>query len=266
MVKEMTGWIAIGLLAVVMLVGFYFISTEIKAPSVSVSTYPETHAIYTTGTSSTKVSPDLLMIYLGVETQNKTASASQSDNAAKMAAIKTAIKAQGLTDSDIKTSYFRVTAVTEKSTKCQFGYTDPKTCPTVTYYPIVGYKTTHVLSLSVTDTTKGGAILDAATKAGANKIDSISFTLKQTTRRSLQEQQLSLAAQSAKTRAGKIASGLGATLGDAISASESFYYTPQTVYKSYAGEALAAPSVAPTDLSAGEIEVTATVSASFEVK
>jgi uncharacterized protein YggE len=266
MVNEMTGYIAIALLAVVMLGGFYFISTQIKAPEVSVSTYPETKGILATGTSSTKVSPDLLLINLGVETQNKTAADSQAANAAKMDAIKNALKAQGLTDNDIKTSHFRVEAVREKSTKCQVGYSDTSTCPKVNYYPVVGYKTTHILSLNVENLDSGGAILDAASGAGANRIDSISFTLKQNTRRTLQEQQLALAAQDAKNRAGKIASGLGVNLGLAKTASESVaYYTYQPKYDF--AEAMAAPSAAPsTDLSSGEVEVRATVSATFELQ
>lgn len=265
--EEMTGWIAIGLLAVVMLAGFYFISTQIQAPEVSVSTYPETKAILATGQSSTKVAPDLLMITLGVETQNKTASDSQAANAQKMEAIKTAIKAQGLTDSDIKTSYFRVEPVTTSHWKCDEGYTDTSTCPREYYTTIIGYRTTHVLALSVKDMSKGGDILDAATNAGANKIDSIYFTLQQATKRNLEEQQLSLAAQDAKNRAEKIASGLGVGVGKAKQASESVaYYTVQPRYDYAAAESIPAPGAVSTGLSAGEIEVSATVSASFEIQ
>jgi uncharacterized protein YggE len=130
-------------------------------------------------------------------------------------------------------------------------------------YRITGYKTIHMLSLNVEDTTKGGAILDAASTAGANRIDSVSFTLKSATRRSLEEQQLSLAAQDAKTRAEKIASGLGVTSGKAKQASESVSFFTSQARTSFEG--IAAPSV-PTDLSSGEIEVRATVSASFEIQ
>jgi uncharacterized protein YggE len=250
MVKEnVLGWVAIALLAVVMLAGFYFISTQIKAPEVSVSTYPETKAILATGQSTTKVAPDLLIINLGVETKNKTAADSQSTNAALMSAVKSAIKGEGLTDEDIKTSYFTVQVVQEKINGT---------------YVITGYKTIHMLSLNIEDTTKGGAILDAASKAGANKINSVYFTLKSTTRRSLEEQQLALAAQDAKTRAQKIASGLGVTAGKAKQASESVTYYPYQTKAAY--EAISAPSVSGTDLSSGEIEVRATVSASFEIQ
>jgi len=245
------GWIAIGLLAIVMLAGFYFISTQIKAPEVSVSTYPETKAILATGQTSTKVAPDLLVINLGVETNDSTAAGSQSSNAALMSAVKSAIKAQGLTEGDIKTSYFIVQVVQEKVNGT---------------YQVTGYKTIHMLSLNIEDTTKGGAILDAASDAGANRIDSVTFTLKSATRRSLEEQQLSLAAQDAKSRAQKIASGLGVTAGKATQASESVaYYTYQARYDM--AEGLVAPSASSsTDLSSGEIEVRATVSASFEIE
>lgn len=250
MVNEInSNWIALGILAVIMLVGFYFITTQIQAPEVNVSTYPETHAIYTSGTSSTKVDPDLLLITLGVETKETTAAGSQSENAKLMDAVKTAIKAQGLTDSDIQTTQFSVQPVQEKIND---------------QYVITGYRTTHLVTLNIENLDNGGKILDAASTAGANRIDTISFTLKQATTRSLQEQQLGIAAADAKTRAQKIASGLGQSIGKVVSASENFYYAPTT--RSFDGAyEIAAPS-AQTGLSSGQIEVGATVSVSFEVK
>jgi uncharacterized protein YggE len=250
MVKDINAnWIALGILGIIMLAGFYFIATQIVPPEINVSTYPETHAIYTSGTSSTKVDPDLLLITLGVETKETTASSSQSSNAQIMDAVKTAIKNQGLLDSDIQTTQFSVQPVQEKIND---------------KYVITGYRTIHMVTLNIENLDNGGKILDAASNAGANRIDSISFTLKQATRRSLQEQQLGIAAADAKTRALKIASSLGEEIDGVVSASENFYYSP-TVRSYDAAYELAAPS-AKTDLSSGQIEVGATVSVSFEVK
>lgn len=212
-------------------------------------------SIYTNGSSSRSVAPDQLMISFGVETTKKTAKESQEENASKVSAIKASVRELGLDDSEIKTSYFSVDAMKEDSG--------------LPLLKITSFKTTHLLTLKVTDLEKGGDILDAITNAGANRIDRVSFTLKDETRNELQIQMLKLAAEDARHRAESIALGLKVKLGAPLSARDSFTFTPTRPREKYPsltrGLALIAPPPT-TEISGGEINLAATVTVRFGIK
>ncbi len=230
-------------------------------PNVYVSSTPPEHSIYVSATSSKKVAPDLLLIQLRVQTEDTSAKGSQQENADVMADLLPKLKAFGLNDSDIQTTQYSVDPVYNSTYVCQKSGSG---CHYVS--TIIGYRTTHSLSVKVTSLDKGGDIIDAAATAGENEtfVDYIQFTLKDDTRRSIQKSLLQEATAEAKSKAQSMASGLGVSVGKVLSVSESYSYYPTPVYyksamMDYAGEA------APTQLSAGEVDVSASVSVNFEV-
>ena len=191
-----------------------------------------------------------------METQKKTAKESQLENASKVAAIRAAIKEFGLADSDIKTSDFSVDAIKEDSG-----------LPLV---KITSFKTTHFLTLKVSNLEKGGLILDAVTNAGANRIEDITYTLKDETLKELQGQMLRLAAEDTRKRAENIAFGLNAKLGKPIAARDSFSSASTRTRERYrpSGNVLArmVSSAPSTEISGGELNLVATVTAKFLIK
>ncbi len=261
------------LLMVGMLGGAYMLSQVDMAPKVNitggpsnpnvyVSSIPPDHAISVSATASQDVAPDELDIGLRVQTQSASAKQSQQDNAQVSADLRSKIKALGIADSDIQTVSYSVSPVYDSNYVCDSSgsrcHYDSK---------ITGYQTVQSIVVKLYDLSKGGDLIDAAGTAGTNQTftDYIQFTLKDDTRRSLETALLQNASASAKTKAQSIASGLGVSVGKVLSASESFNY-PVNYYKSYdmmAAAGAAAP--APTQLSAGQVSVSATVSTSFEV-
>jgi len=235
-------------------------------PNIYVSSTPPDHSIDVSATASQSVSPDLLVIQLHVETESSNAKGSQARNAVVMAELKEQLRTLGVQDDEIKTAYYNVQP--EYDSVCadyrdEYGYCYDWDSV------LSGYKTTHALTLKLGDISKGGDVVDGVTDVGVNEtlVDSISFTLKDETRRTLELSLLEEAAQKATVKAQNIAKGLGVSLGDALSASESVYY-PYT-YRDY-GYALAegaAYDAAPsTDFSSGDIEVSATVTSSYEIE
>jgi uncharacterized protein YggE len=229
-------------------------------PSVYVSSTPPTHAIAVSATASQKVSPDLLVIQLRVQTENKNAKKSQTDNANVTAQVKSELKKLGIKDKEIQTTSYRLDPVRRSVQRCD----GKSSC----YWDSIttGYRTIHVLTVSLSDLTKGGDVIDSATAVGTNQsfVDYISFSLKDETRRQLEKNLLTLAAKNATAKAQNIASGLSVSLGKPLSASESFSYPYYggAYYKSAGAYEAAAPS---TDLSAGEVEASATISVSYEI-
>jgi uncharacterized protein YggE len=235
------------------------VSDITSTPNVYVSSTPPEHVISVSATASDKVSPDLLNIQVKVQTESKNAKTSQERNAVVMADVMDELEDQGIPDEEIQTSSYRLDVVRRSVQRC---------ATTGCYYEsvVIGYRTTHSLTLSLTNLTKGGDVIDAVTGVGDNEtfVDYVQFGLKSETRRQLEEDLLEEASIKAKEKAGEIAKGLGVTLGNPVRASESVsypYYQTRSYDYLYAAEA-GAPS---TELSAGEEEVSATVSVGFEI-
>lgn len=231
-------------------------------PNIYVSSIPPDHMISVSATSSEKVTPDLLIIQLKVVTEDTNAKDSQEENADVMEELKAELKTLGVPDNEVKSSSYSVQPITRSEKRCDsYG--------TCNWHSVVtGYRTIHAITLSLTNLSLGGDVLDGATGVGTNQtfVDYVQFTLQDETRRSVEKSLLKEAALEATDKAGEIAKGLNATLGKPLAASESIYYPSyQYIYRTdYALEA-GAPSAPSTELSAGEMEVSATVSASYEI-
>lgn len=228
-------------------------------PNVYVSSQPPEHTLSVSASASDRVSPDLLLVQLRVQTEDRNAKEAQSENADVTADLRTKLEALGIQDSDIQTTSYSVEPVYESTQQCDAsGYNcrwDSK---------LTGYRAVHQLTVRLTDLDKGGEVIDAAATAGTNQTftDYVSFTLKDETRRNVERSLLQNASSEAGAKARSIASGLGTTLGKVTSASESYSYYP---YDYRGGYAMEAASAAPTVLSPGEVEVSMSVSVQYEI-
>jgi len=232
--------------------------------SVSVPQSQERELIYASGTAMREVSPDLLRITLGVETQEETAALSQSQNAEKINAVKGALLANGVLADDIQTSQYSVYPVTTSRKVCPGDKPDCSDWEASWVEEIIGYKTVHMLTVESPNLDSAGTLVDAAVRSGANKVDTVSFRLKDTTEKALRDSLTTEAMRDAKGKAGLIASGLGVSLGKVVSASVDQYYYPAV--RNYADYAYQAVSAGGTSMSPGQLTVTVSASASFEIE
>lgn len=257
------------IVGVALLGGAYFLATSMpqpvlnieENPNVYVSSTPPEHTIDVSATATDYVDPDLLVLSFTVENEADDATDSQQQTASEINALKTALSGFGINDEDIKTTRYSVDVVKTSHYICE-----NETSRTDCYYDyvITGYRTTHSVKVNIYNLEQGGDVVDAAADAGA-EVDYITFTLKPETRDEINNQLLEDASAQAKTKAESIASGLGAEVGDAFSASSYYYYPVTRSYDMAYAEAGAAPSPS-TEFSGGQIEVTASVSASFEIQ
>jgi len=77
---------------------------------------------------------------------------------------------------------------------------------------ITGYLVSNLLKVTIKDINKTGDVIDKAVKAGANEINSISFTLSEESQQKMREQALKNAAKAARLDADRLASELGVTI------------------------------------------------------
>ena len=126
--------------------------------------YAETweRTVSVTGTASAVLDPDILTIELGVETQASTAMAALAENSALMEDVFEALREAGLSDGEASTSRLEVYPVYD------YEQDDPV---------MIGYMAVNTVSVSTEMLDAAGTIIDGAVKAGANRVDYVSFGL-----------------------------------------------------------------------------------------
>lgn len=145
------------------------------------------------GEAIAKVEPDVAVLVLSVVTQSSQAMTAQQENARKSEAVAKAIQATAGNNAEIKTSDY--------SLQPQYDFRDnrlPK---------IIGYNARNTVIVTMPDLKNVGAVVDAASGAGANSVDRLSFNLRQTS--PVRGQALADATQQAMNKAQSIAQALG---------------------------------------------------------
>lgn len=110
-----------------------------------------------------RAAPDIATINLGVTSVAKSAAEALAGNAARMSQVITALQGSRITAKDTQTSGLSVSA--------QYAY-EQNQPPRLT-----GYQASHLVTVTVRDLNRVGAVVDAAVSAGANQVNGISFGL-----------------------------------------------------------------------------------------
>lgn len=161
------------------------LAQEVPVPS-------EEKTISVTGTATTSVEPDLLVITFGVETQEITAKQSLYANSQTMIGIIESIKLTGIAEDEINTSRFNIHPVYE-------GYEDPITQRWME--DLTGYQVTNTITVETFKLDLAAGIIDGAVTAGANRVDNVSFTLSPEKHLQLKDELIEQAIMNAKTKA-----------------------------------------------------------------
>ncbi len=198
-----------------------------------------------TATAEISVPPDEVQITFAVITEAPTAAQAVQQNAQKAPKVIIALEKAGIPREDIRTEQYEVSPVIDYDKKPS---------------QIIGYRVTNQIRILSRSINEAGKFIDTAISAGANSVNSVVFTLFEESQIMLQNKVLSEAARRAHDRAQAIAFGLQVTLGNLISASESFNMPPRPINFAMAR------ADAPTPISPGPITVSGTVTVVYEIK
>jgi uncharacterized protein YggE len=172
-----------------------------------------------TGTAQKSFVPDTAHLDLGVQTDAPTVQKAQQDNAATMNGVLAALKALGVKSEDIQTSSFYVSQ--------NFDYSSGKSAkPT-------GWRVTNTVTVTAKPETVS-PIIDAASKAGVNIFNSVSFDI--SNREEMKAGLMKDAVANARAKAMGTLAGTTHTLGDIVSIAAD-WSGPSAVYGSPQGTA-----------------------------
>ena len=197
--------------------------------------------LWVSGLGKTSAAPDIVVLSVGVESQQKTVAQAQKDAVEAMTAVMQVLKNSGIADKDIQTSQYNIQQVTrwneDKST-----------------YDVIGYRVSNTVNAKIRNIEKAGSIIDNAAASGGDliRVNGISFSVDDPTPfyKIAREKAVVYAMEKAR----QMAQLSGVKLGKLLYITESNSYTPpiRDNYMKFAEGAAMAPS--PTPISAGELE------------
>jgi len=200
-----------------------------------------------TGASIVTANPDRAHVDVGVVTQAPQSQSAVSQNARTFNAVMVALRKAFGPGADIKALSYSLSP--------DYQYHASGGTPTIT-----AYTATNVVRVTIDDLARIGDVIDTATQAGANRVPSIQFALRD--EESVRTQALREAAVKAKAEADSLAAALGLKVNRILTVEEG---GPVMVPVREVSFARAAISGSPTQIQPGAIEVNANVTLTVEV-
>ncbi len=225
-------------------------STSLRSGN-STIVYDTNSGIHAAGVGTVSGEPDIAVISLGVEALRDTVGEARGDAARALAAIVEELRAAGVAEDDIRTSYFSINPRYEYVRDGQ--------------QQLLGFQVTNTLNVTLRDLNATGDVVDRAVAAGGDltRVQGVSFRIEDTS--ALEEEARILAIKDAVAKADLYAEQLTVVRGPLVSIAESSF-DPYPVAE--ARFALAAMDSAgpPTQFFGGELEVSVRVQAVFAIE
>ncbi|HZI56904.1 MAG TPA: SIMPL domain-containing protein [Verrucomicrobiae bacterium] len=200
------------------------------------------------GTAEVKVVPDRAVIEVGVEKQDHSASVAKHAEDAAARRILATLKAGGIDEKDIQTTYLSLQPQSSYVKKVRVSY----------------FVAQQTMAVTVRDLSKLDGLLESLVKAGGNRIDSISYETSDL--RKYRDQARDLAVKAAREKAEALAKAVGQDIGKAQTIEEpaDSEYTPG-IYANATRSLDAREKSASPILAAGQKTISASVTVSFEL-
>jgi uncharacterized protein YggE len=218
-------------------------------------------SIQVSGTAVVNVTPDRVLIQLGVQSNGATPQKVETANSTTINRVIQALIAQGIEEKDIVTDWYVIEPIYEDHSSLY----------------IKGYRINNIVAITLRDISKVNKVIIAALNAGANQVVNVEFYLSNL--RKYRDQAREMAMKAAQEKAQDLASAAGAETGCVMNINEnswSYYnggwysqnrdlWTQNTMQNIPAGgETGALTEAGPVNL--GQISVRAEVSASFSLR
>ena len=204
--------------------------------------------VMVTGDSIVQAQPDTAILTVSVVTQSRSALDAQQQNATRSDAVVRALKNAAGPGAEVKTSGY--------SLQPQRVYKENQP-PTIS-----GYEARNSVTVTLSDLTRVGAVIDATAQAGANDVAGIAFTLRKD--RPARDQALAEATREAVSKAQVIATALGGRVVRIVEVQEEGIMRPRPIYE---GLGMMKTTVAAqTPIEVGTLDITSRVQLIAEIE
>ena len=223
------------------------------SPMASVDAAAEPPQIATSAIGESRLVPDRALIDIGVQTRAATAEQAAAENARRVQAVLAALRALGLSSEQLTTVNYSVYPETRYDERQ--GDREPR---------VIGYNVVNSVRAEVQRQEQVGPVIDAALKAGANVINSLSFYASDPA--PARREAMVRAVEKARADAEVLARAAGGSLGRLLElvTTEAPGF-PQPMLRR-GGVGMAAAEMAQTSIEPGRQTITVVVSARWEFR
>ncbi len=204
------------------------------------------HTISVQGNSSLTATPDQADISIGITTTAATANIAAQENAVIANDIQTNLAALGIAKDKIHTKNYTFYPTYNNNTTTDHAN------------EITGYTADNTVSVTLDDIAMLSDVIDSSIKSGANKVNSINFTMKNP--QDMQQKALQAAIKDAREKADSIAKALGKHVTNVVSVSENNSYIES---RNFASFSLRKSDGLSTPIEPDEIHINSTVQVQF---
>lgn len=205
-------------------------------------------AIVVRGTAAVRRVPDLAVVSLAVSVQDKDAGKARDEANRRASAILERLRDQGLSEADVQAPSLHVQPTYDYSRGRQ---------------RITGYEASRPMTLRIKDMALLGPILDGLVDDGATQLHGTSMELAEP--EAAAREALAAAVGVARARAEALAAAAGLDLGAALRIEEDGEGGGPIPFPKAAMMRMAADESAPTEVAAGEVEISAAVRVWFDL-
>ena len=226
-----------------------FGAPSVPKASVSSVSVSQNTGIWVTGEGSVSVVPDIAILSLGVEAQEDTVGAAQSQAATAMDAVVRELRDNGIADKDISTQHFSISPVR-------------RWVPEKEREELLGYRVNNMATVKVRNVEDIGEIIDDAARAAGDlfRVNNISFTVEDPAKYYEEAREKAMADAEAKAKQLADAAGVRLDQPTYINESGGVPIVRDFGVKSYAE---AAPT---TPISPGETEIRLSVQVVYGIR
>lgn len=241
MIRVSMKHVLVALLVGIAILGAGCIGGSVDSPAVN-------KTISVSGQGSVSGDPDQVIVYLGVESNAESAQEARDLNAERMQAVFSALRGLGLGNESIETVEYNMYTVHD--------YRDGERL-------VRGYRVTNMIRVNTSNVSMVGRIIDAATTAGANEVQSIEFSIRDTS--DLKDRAIQDAIDDARRKAEAAARSLGVSVVGPVSIVVDSQSVQPVRYNAYPTiETTATPAPTPAPISPGSVDISATVHVVYE--
>jgi uncharacterized protein YggE len=209
----------------------------------------DVRSITVIGSGTASGTPDIATAQIGVDTQGASPEVVTKQNNDQLSAVVAALKAAGIAENDIQTSYYSV--YSEQRFKPETGQSTGEFI----------YHASSAVNVTIRDLSKVGIVLDKAVSAGANNISGVSFSVADPSK--LLADAREKAVTDARARASDLAKLFGVQVGDALVISEVSMGGPTPVFDRAAAVGLGGGGAS---IQPGQLTISAQIQVSFAIK
>lgn len=232
--------------------GFAFAALALLAGPLAAQEREEPRTVTVNAVAQVERAPDRAVGLLAVESQAETAQAASQQNAQTMESVIAALRSAGISGDVIRTTGYQLNPVYIPAQRGESGER------------ISGYRAVNMVEIKVDSLPRLGAIIDAAIGAGANRVASLRFELRDMDGARLEA--IAQAVEKGRREAEVVARAAGQQLGlpMSIHTSSDFPY-PQPMYAMERSVAMNAPQ-ASTPIETGTLTITANVTLVYRLE